>query len=278
MTHDDELARLRAQLAESEEKYRLLVEHIQEGLYMVADAKLIYCNEALAAMAGYTPDEILGKDFLMLIAPEDHERAMDYYRQRLSGDKTPSEVEYNGLHKDGETRIPIMISAARVTYEGQDVIMGTVMNLSAQREIETERERTQRAIIDSQQRALAELSTPIIPVVDRIIVVPLIGSVDDARSRYIMRAMLQGIGRHRAKIVILDVTGVPYIDGGVADRLSRAIQAARLKGAQTIVTGVSDAVAETIVALDIDWHDVETLADLQTGLHTALQRLGKQLG
>jgi rsbT co-antagonist protein RsbR len=77
--------------------------------------------------------------------------------------------------------------------------------------------------------------------------------------------------------VILDITGVPVVDSGVADHLNKTIQAARLKGARTIVTGVSDAVAETIVDLGIDWSGVETLADLQTGLTAALARLGFKL-
>jgi rsbT co-antagonist protein RsbR len=92
-----------------------------------------------------------------------------------------------------------------------------------------------------------------------------------------MRSLLAGIGQYRARIAILDITGVSVVDSGVAQHLDRTIQAARLKGAQTIVTGVSDAVAEIIVNLGIDWSGVETQRDLQTGLVTALERLGVQL-
>jgi rsbT co-antagonist protein RsbR len=77
--------------------------------------------------------------------------------------------------------------------------------------------------------------------------------------------------------VILDITGVATVDSGVANHLNKTIQAARLKGASTIITGISDAVAETIVDLGIDWTGVETLADLQTGLVVALNRLGVKL-
>jgi rsbT co-antagonist protein RsbR len=109
---------------------------------------------------------------------------------------------------------------------------------------------------------------------DRIIVVPLVGGLDSVRARDTMRALLTGINMYRAKIVILDITGVPIVDTGVAAHLNKTIQAARLKGAQTIVTGVSDAVAETIVDLGIDWGELETLSDLQTGLIVALRRMG----
>jgi transcriptional regulator with GAF, ATPase, and Fis domain/anti-anti-sigma regulatory factor len=140
-----------------------------------------------------------------------------------------------------------------------------------------ERERLQQEVIEAQRRALQELSTPIIPLVERIIVMPLIGSIDSMRARDITRSLLAGIREHRAKILILDITGVPLVDSGVADHLNKTIQAARLKGARTIVTGISDAVAETIVDLGIDWGGIETLSDLQTGLIVALDSLGIRL-
>jgi GAF domain-containing protein len=142
------------------------------------------------------------------------------------------------------------------------------------RESLEERERLQQDIIEAQRQSLQELSTPIIPIMDRIIVMPLIGSIDTMRARDITRALLAGIREHRAQVVILDITGVPIVDSGIASHLTKTIQAARLKGARTIVTGVSDAVAETIVDLGIDWEGIETLADLQTGLIIALKGLG----
>jgi anti-anti-sigma regulatory factor/putative methionine-R-sulfoxide reductase with GAF domain len=137
-----------------------------------------------------------------------------------------------------------------------------------------ERERLQHELIEAQRQALRELSTPIIPILDRIIVMPLVGSIDSMRARDITRSLLAGIQKHRAKVVILDITGVPIVDSGVADHLNRTIQAARLKGAHTMITGISDAVAETIVDLGIDWHNVATLGDLQSGLIVALRSLG----
>ncbi|MBN1286000.1 MAG: XylR N-terminal domain-containing protein [Anaerolineae bacterium] len=137
--------------------------------------------------------------------------------------------------------------------------------------------RIQEEIIKAQKQVLQELMTPIIPVVEGIIIMPLVGSIDSSRAREITRALLAGISTHRAKVVILDVTGVAVIDSGVADHLNKTIQAARLKGARTIITGISDAVAETVVDLGIDWGEVDTLRDLQTGLVTALAGMGKQI-
>ncbi|MBN1875934.1 MAG: GAF domain-containing protein [Anaerolineae bacterium] len=147
----------------------------------------------------------------------------------------------------------------------------------------TERERLQQAVIEAQQHALQELSTPIIPVINApdgrggVIVMPLIGSIDTLRAKDIMRNLLAGIREHQAKVVILDITGVPIVDSGVANHLHKTIQAARLKGARTIITGISDAVAETVVDLGIDWSGIITLRDLQTGLMAALHSLGYTL-
>ena len=138
-------------------------------------------------------------------------------------------------------------------------------------------QRLQQEIIEVQQRAIQELSTPVIPIMEGIIILPLIGSVDSMRARDITRSLLAGISKHKAKVVILDVTGVGIMDTGIVNHLNKTIQAAQLKGTQTIVTGISDAVAESIVDLGIDWNEITTLSDLQTGLMVALNRLGVRL-
>ncbi len=140
----------------------------------------------------------------------------------------------------------------------------------------------QQEVIEAQRETLKELSTPIIPLMDvpgsgAIIAMPLIGSIDTLRARDITRSLLEGISDHHASVVILDITGVPVVDSGVAGHLNKTIQAARLKGARVIVTGISDAVAEAIVELGINWQNIETLRDLQTGLGRALASMGQSL-
>ncbi|MBN1810677.1 MAG: substrate-binding domain-containing protein [Anaerolineae bacterium] len=136
----------------------------------------------------------------------------------------------------------------------------------------------QQEVIEAQQQAIRELSTPIIPVLEGVIVMPLIGSIDTTRARDITRSLLAGIRTHSAKVVILDITGVPIVDSGVAAYLNKTIQAARLKGARAIVTGISEAVATTIVDLGIDWSGVETLSDLKTGLRAAIAGIRQRAG
>ncbi len=167
------------------------------------------------------------------------------------------------------------IANARL-YEQAQQAYAEVEQQVRERTAELEREqeesaRLQQEVIEAQQRAIRELSTPIIPVLEGVIVMPLIGSIDTLRARDVTRSLLAGIRRHHAKVVILDITGVPIVDSGVAAYLNKTVQAAQLKGARTIVTGISEAVAETIVDLGIDWSGIETLSDLRTGLKTALR-------
>jgi rsbT co-antagonist protein RsbR len=150
-------------------------------------------------------------------------------------------------------------------------------DITAQKETEAERERLQQQVIEAQRQALQELSTPVIPVMDRVLVMPLVGNIDSARAKDITRALLAGIREHRARVIILDITGVHIVDSGVAIHLNKTIQAARLKGAHTIITGISDAVAEAIVDLGIDWSELDTLGNLQSGLVAALESLGIKL-
>lgn len=132
-------------------------------------------------------------------------------------------------------------------------------------------------VLGERLAVLEELTTPIIPIVEGIIVLPLIGSIDPHRAREITRTLLNGLDVYRAKVVILDITGVNLIDSGVANYLDKAIRAADIKGARTIITGASNTVAEAVVDLGIDWRDIETLRDLQTGLLAALESLGMAL-
>jgi len=179
------------------------------------------------------------------------------------------------MRPDGHVRYLTAYIRSAVDSTGKLVKMnGVVQDVTEQRQQEEERERLQQEVIQAQKHALQELSTPIIPLMDGIIILPLIGSIDTQRSRDIMRNLLAGISEHRAKIVILDITGVPIVDTGVVDHLNKTVQASRLKGTRTIITGISDAIAETIVDLGIDWSSVETLRDLQTGLSHAMQLMG----
>jgi len=133
-----------------------------------------------------------------------------------------------------------------------------------------QRERTIRL----QQEAIRELSTPVLKVRDRLLIVPIIGMLDAVRARQMTEGILQSIRDNRAKIVVMDITGVPTVDTEVANHLIQAVEAAGLMGAKVIVTGLSAEVAQALVRLGVDPGKFNPVGDLQGGLEEADHLLG----
>jgi predicted ATPase/GAF domain-containing protein/anti-anti-sigma regulatory factor/tRNA A-37 threonylcarbamoyl transferase component Bud32 len=140
-------------------------------------------------------------------------------------------------------------------------------------EIERERMELKEQMIDAQRARLAEMSTPVIPITDEIIVMPLIGSVDRERATQVLQAALEGAQRHRARVLILDVTGIRHIDSNVAGTLLGVATALRLLGAETVVTGIAPVIAGSLVGLGIDLTSFKTMGTLQGGMDYAMRRV-----
>jgi rsbT co-antagonist protein RsbR len=133
-----------------------------------------------------------------------------------------------------------------------------------------ERER----IIRQQQEAIRELSTPVLQVRERLLILPIIGLIDPQRARQLTEQLLHGIRGTRAKVVVMDITGVPSIDANVANYLVQTVDAARLMGATVIVTGLSPEIAQTLVVIGVDLTKMDTVGDLQGGIEKAERMLG----
>lgn len=136
-----------------------------------------------------------------------------------------------------------------------------------------ERER----IIRQQQEAIRELSTPVLQVRERLLILPIIGVIDPQRARQLTEQLLQGIHSNRAKVVVIDITGVPAVDSTVANHLVQTVDASRLMGATVIVTGLSSEIAQTLVTIGVDLTKMRTVGDLQGGIEEAERLLGYQL-
>lgn len=133
------------------------------------------------------------------------------------------------------------------------------------------------ATISAQQEAIRELSTPVLGLRDRLLIMPIIGVIDSYRASQLTQQLLQRIRADRAKVVVMDITGVPSVDSAVAHHLIQAVQASRLMGATVLITGLSAEVAQTLVRLGVDLTKVRTLGDLQEGIEVAERLLGYQL-
>jgi rsbT co-antagonist protein RsbR len=132
-------------------------------------------------------------------------------------------------------------------------------------------------IIARQQEEMMELSTPVVMLWDGIVALPLIGTLDSARTQVVMESLLQEIVRTNSRTAIIDITGVPTVDTLVAQHLLKTITAARLMGAECIISGIRPQIAQTIVHLGINLSDITTKAKLADAFAVALQRSGRHV-
>lgn len=133
-----------------------------------------------------------------------------------------------------------------------------------------ERER----VIREQQEAIRVLSTPVLQVRERLLILPIIGVIDPQRARQLTEQLLRGIRTNRAKVVVIDITGVPVMDANVANHLVQTVEATRLLGATVIITGLSPEIAQTLVTIGVDLGKMNTVGDLQGGIEEAERLLG----
>jgi rsbT co-antagonist protein RsbR len=173
-----------------------------------------------------------------------------------------------------------LFAAIRRQSKDQDKLFGLVWNatelldrlalLTTETFISTREE-----LISRQQQELLELSTPVVKLWDGILALPIIGTLDSARTQVVMENLLESIVATNSRYAIIDITGVPTVDTLVAQHLLKTITAARLMGAECIISGVRPQIAQTIVHLGINLEDVVTKAKLSDALALALQRSGR---
>ena len=136
-----------------------------------------------------------------------------------------------------------------------------------------ERER----IIRQQQEAIRELSTPVLQVREQLLILPIIGVLDSQRARQVTEQLLRAIRANRAKVVVIDITGVPTIDSTVANHLVQTVDASGLMGASVIITGLSSEIALTLVTIGLDLSKMNAVGDLQGGIEEAEHLLGYEV-
>lgn len=135
-------------------------------------------------------------------------------------------------------------------------------------------QKTREAVIRRQQKDMLEMSTPVIKLWEGVVAVPLIGTLDSARTQIVMESLLQAIVETGSKVAILDITGVPTVDTQTAQHLIKTVSATRLMGAECIISGIRPQIAQTIVHLGIDIYDIPTKAKMSDAIKEAMERTG----
>ncbi len=234
------------------------------GLYLNAAGRQLVGLESDAAfhqthIINYFPpeeQERVQQEILPTIMKEGLWKGECLFRNFKTGERIP--VEWNVfLIRDDTTGEPISVST--VTRDLREL-----------KRQEAERTALQQRIIDAQRDALRELSSPLIPITDEVVIMPLIGTIDSRRAQQVMEALLDGIAQHQANLAIIDITGVSIVDTQVAHALISAAQAVKLLGAQVMLTGIQPQIAQTLVHLGVDLSSILTRGSLQAGIATAL--------
>lgn len=245
-----------------------LVDSLPGIFYMVDQTgQLKRWNKNYQALFGLSAEELVGLSGLDRIAPED--RNLVAVKMQEAFEQGLSSQEANLIVASGE-RVPYYLTGRRISIDGVPFLLGVGIDISERKQAEAERVQLQEEIIAAQEATLRELSTPLIPFSNDVVVMPLIGTVDSQRAQLVLETLLEGIASSRASVAILDITGVAVVDTQVANALLRAAQAVKLLGAQVVLTGIRPEVAQTLVGLGIDLGGIVTRGTLQSGIAFAL--------
>jgi rsbT co-antagonist protein RsbR len=255
-------------------RYAAIIEQTTDGVSMSdAQANVQMVNLAFRRMVGMSPDEDVTAYRIADFHP-------DWALQYVQNEGIPAAIS-EGVwlgesallnHATGqETPISQVIIAHKTADGDLDFFSTIVRDLSERKRQEAEREALQQQIIDAQRETLRELSTPLIPITDTVMIMPLIGTIDSQRAQMVMEALLEGVAQHQAELVILDITGVSVVDTQVAQAFVQAAQAVRLLGAQVMLTGIGPQIAQTLVHLGVDLSSMRTQGSLQSGIAAALK-------
>ena len=239
------------------------------------NSRVNFVSDHVEAMTGYSSEEYLAMDrgWFTLIHPDDKERMRKEVQEIAA--RGGGSSQFRWITKDGRT-IWVETHMRNILDErGAPVgVRGVSMDITERKQIERDQAdgRLREEVIRMQEARLAELSTPLIPISDEVMVMPLIGGLDGGRAERVIEALLEGVGRNRTRIAILDITGVPTVDTETAEALMRAARAVQLLGAEVVLTGIRPEVAQTLVTLGTDLSRIVTRGSLQSGIAYAMGR------
>jgi PAS domain S-box-containing protein len=271
--YDDvtEQKQMEESLAESEEKHRTLVETLTDLVFMIdLEGRFTYLSPIFEDITGYPVRDFIGHSFTEVIVQEYIEPTVNRFKQGVSGEEIPL-YEIELTHKDKKS-IPMELNVTSLLNADGEVIgrTGTARDITKRKELE---QQLQQAF-DKLKASYEELSIPVIQVWAGVLVLPIIGVLDNERIKRLMETMLAKIVKTHSRVVILDVTGVRSIDTNVASHLINVTNAAKLLGTKCVVTGIKPEVAHTLVGLGVDMSEITTKRSMQEGLKHALQTAG----
>lgn len=258
----------------------------QIGVYIFdLEGNVILANQAAIELWRDTPGSVVNRRFNTLTQPESIERGMDeLFRRSLRGEPVePILLTHQKRDAIGAVIGEVIVETTQSPIHDENgtlthicrIYRDVTLEVQQQRKLEKQAQELADAAEhqDWLRSTIKELSTPVLPIYNGVLVTPLVGSIDTARSNQMLDTLLWSIEQYKARIVLLDITGVPLVDTAVAAHLLQVADAAQLLGAQVVLVGARPEVAETIVRLGVDLGRMAAQPNLQAGLEYAFRHL-----
>ncbi|UQA62634.1 PAS domain S-box protein [Polyangium aurulentum] len=234
------------------------------------EGRLILVNKELERFVGLPREEILGKTNRAFLSTENADKSDEAEKRALAEGR--AQLMHIHHRPDG---VVYYLNIKFPVHDENGVVcgVGTVaIDVTSEQQATEERAaREADLVIRAQDAMIRELASPLLPISEHVVAMPLVGTIDDTRAAQILDTLLHGITHHAARVAILDITGVRIVDTRVAHVLVQTAQAAKLLGAQVVVTGMRAAIAQTLVDLDADLKGVVTLGTLRAGIAWAIR-------
>lgn len=290
---------LRESLAKTNEQTKATYNLLQQAPIPISimqgpDHVVTFSNHANLQVVGLDEERMVGKSVREIFADRGYEPLFDLLDtvyttgEPFQGESPPAVFDrhgngqlvptiFNTLYypsRDAEEQITgVMCVATDVTDQVEARQQTQAINDELEERVAErmkEIELLNAQVIDAQRQALRELSSPLIPITDEVVIMPLIGTIDSQRSQQIVETLLEGIAHYRAELAIIDITGVLVVDTQIAQALIQAARAVNLLGAQVMLTGIQPRIAQTFIHLGIDLTGIQTRGSLQSGVSAAL--------